>query len=141
MCYWQMFLLMDTRLNYPNSIRPKEEDRFLLRHYLPDRQLKILATGQFIRWSFATLAGFFQAFLLNGPTTNTDDCSISWQQCWSWGLTVREYYGLLTLCISLLFIPMCFLKESDPRLVPAHTAQEFLSKIWVRLLSFLHFFP
>jgi hypothetical protein len=96
------------------------------------RKLKVLATGQFIRWSFSTLAGFFQAFLLNGPTTNTDDCTISWQQCWSWGLTVREYYGLLTICISLLFIPMCFLKESDPRLVPTHTAKGFLLKIWVR---------
>lgn len=90
-----------------------------------------MATGQFIRWSFSTIAGVFQAFLLNGPTTNTDDCSISWENCWSWGLSVREYYGLLSICICILFIPMCYLKESDPNLVRRHTFSDFLYKIWV----------
>jgi len=48
---------------------------------------QILATGQLIRFSFSILAGVIQAFLLNGPSTNSSTCEIAWDACWSWGLT------------------------------------------------------
>jgi hypothetical protein len=34
---------------------------------------QILATGQSVRFSFCVLAGIFQSFLMNGPTTNAEE--------------------------------------------------------------------
>lgn len=91
---------------------------------------QVVATAQAIRWVFSTVAGVIQALLMNGPTTNKDDCSIGWSQCWAWGLTVKEFYGLLAVLISILFVPMCLLQEPDAKLVPQHTVGEFREKIW-----------
>jgi hypothetical protein len=72
---------------------------------------QILATCQRIRFSFCVVAGFIQAFLLNGPSTNDQDCSVSFTGCWSWGLTINQYYGLLFVIIFCLALPVLWLKE------------------------------
>jgi MFS family permease len=72
---------------------------------------QILATCQRIRFSFCVVAGFIQAFLLNGPSTNDNDCSLSFTGCWSWGLTINQYYGLLFALIFCLTLPVLWLKE------------------------------
>ena len=51
------------------------------------RPLQVLATGQMIRFTFMILAGFIQAFMVNGPTTNPAGCPIAGDKCWAWGLT------------------------------------------------------
>ena len=48
---------------------------------------QVLATGQRIRFTCTILAGFIQACLVNGPSTNPAGCPISFQECWSWGFT------------------------------------------------------
>ena len=67
---------------------------------------------------------------LQGPVTNADDCGISWSTCWSFGLTVSQYYALLAAIMFILFIPICFLNEPDPSLVPRHSVREFGTKMW-----------
>eukprot|EP01035_Chromulina_nebulosa_P018201 gene18201-23863_t len=80
----------------------------------PDRRGVILATGQIIRFSFCMIAGLIQAVLLNGPTTNESGCAISFDNCWSWGLTINQYYALLFVLVAILTIPIIWLKETDP---------------------------
>jgi hypothetical protein len=64
------------------------------------------------------LPGVIQTFLLNGPSTNDSDCSISFQNCWSWGLSINAYYGVLFGVILLLTIPIFWLKELDATNIP-----------------------
>ena len=93
----------------------------------------ILATGQMIRFIFCILAGAIQAFLLNGPSTNPKGCAIDLQDCWSFGLTVNQYYGLLFGITFILCIPILWLKETDPRKIPHHNLQFFIKEIWETL--------
>jgi hypothetical protein len=99
----------------------------------PHQRGQILATGQRIRFTFCVLAGVIQMFLLNGPTTNDSGCPISTFQCWSWGLTINQYYGLLFAIIFILTVPVVFLKEIDASHIPQHTLFEFFEGIWATL--------
>merc|ERR1712146_371687 len=83
----------------------------------------ILATGQCIRFFFCFLAGTIQSFLLNGPDTNGDDCPISPDSCWNWGLSVSQYYTLVLVIIAILFVPICLLKE-----IPKDTIEKSIRK-------------
>ena len=82
----------------------------------PEQRGQILATGQRVRFSFCILAGLIQTVLLNGPTTNDSSCPQSVTQCWSWGLTINQYYALLFVIVLVLTIPILWLKELDPPL-------------------------
>lgn len=98
-----------------------------------ERRGQILATGQRIRFSFCVLAGIIQMFLLNGPTTNDSDCPVGFFQCWSWGLTINQYYGLLFAIIFVLTIPVFYLKEIDASHIPQHSLKDFFEGIWATL--------
>ena len=94
---------------------------------------QILATGQRVRFTFCIIAGFIQTFLLNGPTTNDSKCEISFSSCWSWGLTVNEYYGLVAAIIFVLYVPQIFLKEPDAACYPQHTVSGLCHELWVTM--------
>jgi len=94
---------------------------------------QILATGQRIRFTFSVLAGVIQTFLLNGPTTNPSGCEISFSNCWSWGLTVNGYYGLLFGIIFCLTVPIFWLRELDVSHTPQHTVSYFFNELWETL--------
>lgn len=94
---------------------------------------QILATGQRIRFLFCVVAGVIQMFLLNGPSTNDSSCPTSVLQCWSWGLTINQYYGLLFALIFILTIPVLWLKEIDASHIPQHTMKEFFEGIWATM--------
>jgi hypothetical protein len=105
-----------------------------LGHLEPEEQRgQILATGQRIRFTFCVVAGVIQALLLNGPSTNDSDCAISFSSCWSWGLTINQYYGLLFAMVFILVFPILWLKELDGSRIPQHTMKEFVQKIWITL--------
>ena len=91
---------------------------------------QIIATARLIRYSFKMGAGILQTFLLNGPTTNAADCEISWYTCWSWGLTVSQYYYLLAFIVFILFIPIIYLEEPDASHIPHRTVKEFFLEAW-----------
>lgn len=91
---------------------------------------QILATGQRIRFTFSVLAGVIQTFLVNGVSTNAEGCKISFDECWSWGLTVNGYYGLLFALVFILSVPIVFLKEIDPTHIPMHNWKHFSGEIW-----------
>jgi len=101
---------------------------------------QILATGQRIRFSFCVVAGIIQTFLLNGPSTNDSDCSIDIQDCWSWGLSINGYYGLLFAVIFLLTLPLFWLKELDATNIPQHTGAHFFKEIWDTLKNLTTFY-
>jgi len=105
-----------------------------------EKRGQILATGQRIRFSFCVIAGLIQTFLLNGPTTNESGCQISFQSCWSWGLTINGYFGLLFAIVFVLAIPICWLKELDATHVPRHTASFFFNEIWIILQNLTTFY-
>lgn len=94
---------------------------------------QILATGQRIRFTFCMIAGVIQTFLLNGPSTNDSDCSISFLQCWSWGLTINQYYGLIFALVFILTLPVLWLKEIDPKRAPQHDFWHFMDGVWKTL--------
>jgi hypothetical protein len=94
---------------------------------------QILATGQRIRFTFCILSGVIQTFLLNGPTTNQSGCPIAFDQCWSWGLTINQYYGLLFGIVFILSIPIVWLKEIDVSHLPRHTFSHFVGELWQTL--------
>ena len=100
---------------------------------------QILATGQRIRFTFCIIAGFLQTFLVNGPSTSDSDCPISWSECWSWGLNVNGFYGLLTALLLLLFIPILYLKEPDAANYPHHTVSGLLSELWITMQNLTTF--
>lgn len=91
---------------------------------------QILATGQRIRFSFSVLAGVLQTFLLNGPATSEDDCDVTFNGCWAWGLTINGYYGLLFAIVFVLTLPVWWLKEIDCTNIPQHNFDHFKTKIW-----------
>lgn len=101
---------------------------------------QILATGQRVRFTFCIIAGAIQTFLLNGPSTNADDCHINFSNCWSWGLNLNEYYGLLFCVVLGLTIPIFWLKEIDVSHLPQHSFSHFLSEIWDTLQNLTTFY-
>mmetsp|Transcript_10607 Transcript_10607/g.10252 ORF Transcript_10607/g.10252 Transcript_10607/m.10252 type:complete len:546 (+) Transcript_10607:171-1808(+) len=99
----------------------------------PLQRGQILATGQRIRFSFGLIAGLIQTFLLNGPSTNESTCIHGFDGCWEWGLSINGYYGLLLILIFFLVIPLLWLKECDPSLVPVHSFKDFFLELWSTL--------
>lgn len=99
----------------------------------PEHRGQILATGQRIRFLSTMAAGFIQAFLVNGPSTNPSTCPISMMNCWSWGLTVRQYYFLIFAIISILFVPILYLKEPDAKNIPMRTFYQHGVELWETL--------
>lgn len=93
----------------------------------------VLSTGQRYRFAATVLGGFIQAVLVNGPTTNDSDCNIAIQSCWSWGLTVQQYYALLFVILFILVIPILFLREVDPKNIPQHSFSEHSHELWQTL--------
>lgn len=91
---------------------------------------QILATGQRVRFIFSMVAGVIQTFLLNGPTTNSSDCEISWKECWAWGLNINSYYALIFLVVLVLTIPVFWLKELDASHIPVHNFSYYCSNVW-----------
>lgn len=91
---------------------------------------QILATGQRIRFSANIIAAVFQSLLVNGPSTNPDGCPISVLQCWKWGLTVGQFYGLVFVVCFILFLPILYLKEPDAKNIPVRTLHEHKEEIW-----------
>jgi hypothetical protein len=90
----------------------------------------VLSNGQRIRFAFTMLGGVIQAFLVNGPSTNDSDCAISVQDCWSWGLTVQQYYWLIFIVLVVLCIPIVFFREIDSSDIPQHTLKEHSVELW-----------
>lgn len=106
----------------------------------PERRGQILATGQRIRFTFCIVAGLIQTFLLNGPTTNDANCSVSFENCWSWGFTINQYYGLLFGLLLILTVPILWLKEIETTRLPPHDFKHFIYGIWVTLQSLTTFY-
>lgn len=96
----------------------------------PEERGQILATGQRMRFAFSMIAGLIQTFLLNGTSTNSADCPIGWTECWSWGLSVNGYYGLLFILILIITLPVFWMKELDASNIPQHTLTHYLSQLW-----------
>lgn len=105
-----------------------------------EKRGQILATGQRIRFTFCVIAGGIQTFLLNGPETNDSDCEISFLQCWSWGLTINQYYGLIFSLVFILTLPVLWLKEIDAKHIPRHTCSDFFYGIWDTLQNLTTFY-
>jgi hypothetical protein len=93
----------------------------------------VLANGQRFRFGCTVLGGLIQAMLVNGPTTNDSDCKIGIQSCWSWGLTVQEYYALIFAILLVLVVPILFLREIDPKTIPHHSLREHSQELWQTL--------
>ncbi len=91
---------------------------------------QILATGQRIRFTFCIVAGVIQTLFLNGPSTNSSDCKIDIQNCWSWGLSINAYYGVIFVIVAILTVPIFFMKELDATHIPRHTVSEFVNGVW-----------
>jgi hypothetical protein len=104
-----------------------------------ERKGQIFATAQRIRFTFTILVGLIQTFLVNGSSTNNPDCDISWDECWKWGLSVNQYYGLIFILVLILFIPMCYLKEPENN-IKKYNTNEFLEKIWSTLQNLTTFY-
>ena len=95
---------------------------------------QILVTGQRIFFAFCVVAGFIQTLLVNGPTTNDVTCKVSWDGCWTWGLTPNQYYALLFVLVLLLTAPILALKEKrPPPSFHVHTPRELLGEIWATM--------
>lgn len=105
-----------------------------------ERRGQILATGQRIRFTFCIVAGVLQTFLLNGPDTNASDCPISFENCWSWGLTANQYYAVLFSIVFVLTIPIFWLKELPPAEEVPHSFQHYLSDLWQTLQNLTTFY-
>ena len=93
----------------------------------------ILSTGQFIRFLATMFAGVLQATLVNGEKTNASDCPVSALNCWSWGLTVGQYYKMLAVIFAVLCIPIFFLREVSSKHIPVHTFAEHGHELWETL--------
>jgi hypothetical protein len=70
-----------------------------------------LATAQRVRFACCILSGILQMVLLNGPSTNSQSCTVSWVSCWTWGLSIGQYYGVFSIVLLLAVIFMLLLKE------------------------------
>jgi hypothetical protein len=81
-----------------------------------------------------------QTFLLNGPSTNDSDCAINFENCWSWGLSINGYYGLLFGVVLLLTVPIFWLRELDATNIPQHSGAHFFAEIWDTLKNLTTFY-
>lgn len=95
-----------------------------------DQRGQILVTGQRIRFGMTLFAGIIQAVLVNGVTTNAPDCPISFLECWSFGLTVGQYYFLTFVVMLTLFIPILFLKEPSTKNIPLRNFTHHAHDLW-----------
>lgn len=101
----------------------------------PEERGMILSTGQRIRFSATMGAGLIQALMVNGVGTNAAGCSISALNCWSWGLTVGQYYSLVSALLCVLVAPIFFLREISCRHVPVHTLAQHSVELWHTLTN------
>jgi hypothetical protein len=101
---------------------------------------QILATAQRIRYTFCVIAGLIESCLLNGPSTNDSDCEISFTHCWTWGLTINQYYGLLFALIFILTIPIIWMKELDSSSIPKPSFSQFTNRFWTTLKNLTTFY-
>jgi hypothetical protein len=106
----------------------------------PEQRGQILATGQRIRFTFCMIAGVIQTFLLNGPGTNASGCDISFENCWSWGLSVNQYYAVLFVIVFFLTIPIFYLKELDNSRVPQHDWHHYINGVWTTMQNLTTFY-
>jgi hypothetical protein len=83
--------------------------------------------------------GLIQTFLLNGPSTSDSDCSISFQNCWSWGLSINQYYALLFCLVFALSLPLLWLHELDASHVPIFAIGHYFQEIWLTLKNLTTF--
>jgi MFS family permease len=81
----------------------------------------ILSTGQFVFFLDTMCAGVIQATMVNGVSTNASDCEISALKCWSWGLTVGQYYRVLAVIFAVLALPIFFMREVSSDHIPLHS--------------------
>lgn len=92
---------------------------------------QIIATAQMIRVATNVLTGIFQVTLINGPSTNSSDCQPSWTSCWSWGLTIGQYYFLMFLLTAAFAAPVVFMKDSvSGRSVVQRSIGQFALDVW-----------
>ena len=100
----------------------------------PKSKGQILVTGQRIFFIFCVVAGVIQTLLVNGPSTNDPDCEISIGKCWSWGLTVKQYYWLIFTLVAVLTSPMVVFREITGRKAPPRPSfSKLLSEIWATM--------
>lgn len=93
----------------------------------------VLITGQLTRFAFAIAAGVLQALFMNGPSTNSPTCPINLSNCWSWGMTVSGFYGISTVLIFFLLIPIIAMKEINPNVIPHHDFMSHVALFWTTL--------
>ena len=98
-----------------------------------DERGQILATGQRIRFIVGCFAGFVQAFMVNSRQTNKVPCSISFSECWGWGLTPSGYYALVFCLLFVLCIPIFYLKEPSSRNIPLRDFHHHRLELWETL--------
>lgn len=96
----------------------------------PEERGMILSTGQRIRFTATMFAGLIQALMVNGTSTNATGCPISALNCWSWGLTVGQYYSLISALLCVIIIPIFFMREISSRHVPIHTLAQHGVELW-----------
>jgi hypothetical protein len=106
----------------------------------PNQRGQILATAQRIRWTFCVVAGFLQMFLLNGTATNSSPCEISFDNCWGWGLSVNQYYGVLFALVFICVLPVLWLKELEDAHIPQPDFGHFFSRFWETLQNLTTFY-
>lgn len=95
----------------------------------PQTRGQILATGQFIRFLSSMFSGLIQTLLLNSKKTNANNCPISFNECWSFGLSINGYYGLIFVLIFLLSIPIFKLKELKTQ-IKIESIKHYLHDLW-----------
>jgi len=101
----------------------------------PEERGMILSTGQRIRFTATMFAGLIQALLVNGTATNAEGCPIDALNCWSWGLTVGQYYTLISCLLFIIVVPILFLREISSKHVPIHTLKEHGKELWHTLMN------
>lgn len=63
-------------------------------------------------------------FLYRPSTNDESNCPIRWNSCWTWGLTMAQYYYLMFCLVGVLVVPMLYMKEA-PDHSPHRTMKEF----------------
>eukprot|EP00607_Mallomonas_marina_P007861 CAMPEP_0182419474 /NCGR_PEP_ID=MMETSP1167-20130531/3928_1 /TAXON_ID=2988 /ORGANISM="Mallomonas Sp, Strain CCMP3275" /LENGTH=404 /DNA_ID=CAMNT_0024594427 /DNA_START=611 /DNA_END=1825 /DNA_ORIENTATION=- len=101
----------------------------------PEKRGQVLAISQMFRLGASVFAAFIQTVLVNGPETNAPDCEVGWSSCWKFGLTVRQYYGLIFLLCAILLVPVYFLKDPEASRVPKRSYIQFIADLWDTLNS------
>jgi hypothetical protein len=71
--------------------------------------------------------------MVNGVSTNASDCEISALRCWSWGLTVGQYYRVLAVIFAVLALPIFFMREVSSDHIPLHSFAQHGHALWETL--------